>query len=52
MEPVSVVIIVFVLVLAIPVAVLMGTSLIAVVLGWLTKDDVDRRYEGSEYLDL
>ena len=48
----SVAIIVIVLVIAIPVAVLIGTSLIALVLGWLTKDDVDRRYEGSEYLDL
>ncbi len=48
----SVVIIVLVLVVAIPVAVMMGTSVIAMVLGWLTKDDVDRRYEGSEYVDL
>ncbi len=48
----SVVIIVLVLVVAIPVAVLVSGAVAAAVLGWLAKDDVEKRYEGTEYIDM
>ena len=44
-------IIIVVLVVAIPVSVLMSTGVLAGVLGWLIKDDVDRSHEGSELLE-
>jgi hypothetical protein len=46
------VIIVIVLVIALPVAVLMGTSLIAAALGWVLKDDAEARHAGSELIAL
>lgn len=46
----GVIIIAVVLVIAIPVAVLMSTGVLAGVLGWLLKDDVDRTHEGSELI--
>jgi hypothetical protein len=46
------VVIVIVLVIAIPVAVLMGTALIAVALGWALKEGADARHEGSELIAL
>jgi hypothetical protein len=49
---VSVVIIVFVLVVAIPVAVLVSGAVLAAVLGWLAKSDAEARYEGTEYVDM
>lgn len=52
MAGVSVVIIVFVLVVAIPVAVLISGAVAAAALGWLLKSDADQRYEGTEYLDM
>jgi hypothetical protein len=42
----------FILVVVLPVSVLIGTGIIAALLGWLTKTDVDRRHEGTEYLEL
>jgi hypothetical protein len=45
-------IIVIVLVIALPVAVLMGTSLIAAGLGWVLKDDAETRHAGSELVAL
>jgi hypothetical protein len=45
------VIIVFVLVIGLPVATLIGGLVGAAGLGWLLKDDVDARYEGSELLE-
>lgn len=41
-----------VLVVVIPVAVMMGCSLIAVVLGWALKSDAEARHEGSELVAL
>jgi hypothetical protein len=41
-----------ILVVVLPVAVLVGAGVIAALLGWTTKTDVDRRYDGTEYLDL
>lgn len=35
-----------------PVLILMGTTLVAVVLGWSVNAEVDARHEGSELLDL
>jgi hypothetical protein len=49
---VSVVLIVVILVVALPVAVLVGLTVVAGLLGWFVKDDVEVRYEGSEHLDL
>jgi hypothetical protein len=48
----SVVIIVFVLVVAIPVAVLVSGAVAAAILGWLATTDVEDRYEGTEYVEL
>ena len=42
--------IVIALVVAVPVGFLMSTTLIAALLGYLLKDDVDRSHEGSELL--
>ncbi len=39
------------LVVLIPVGFLMSTSLAAGVLGFLLKDDADKRHEGSELID-
>ncbi len=52
MVAVSVAIIVIVLVIAIPVAVLVSAAIGAGVLGYLLKEDVDERYEGTEWVDL
>ena len=46
------VLIVIVLVIAIPVAILIGTSLIPLVFGWLLKEDAEARNEGSELIAL
>jgi hypothetical protein len=46
------ILIVIVLVIAIPVAVLMGTALIAVALGWSLKEDAEARHAGSELVAL
>ena len=40
------------LVVVIPVAVMMGCSLIAVVLGWALTSDAEARHEGSELVAL
>jgi len=48
----SVVIIVFVLVVAIPVGVLVSGGVAAAILGWLAKSDVEARYEGTEFVDM
>lgn len=48
----SVVIIVFVLVVGIPVGFLVTMSVVAGVLGWATKTEVDERYAGTEELAL
>jgi hypothetical protein len=52
MDGVSVVIIVFVLVIAVPVGVLVSGAVGAALLGWLIKGDVDEVYEDTEYLEL
>ena len=41
-----------VLVVVIPVGFLISMGVIAALLGQTTKSDVDRRYEGTEYLEL
>lgn len=43
---------VVVLIVVIPVGVLITMGVIAALLGQTTKTDVDRRYEGTEYLEL
>lgn len=48
----SVVLIVLVLVVVIPVGFLVTMSLVAGVLGWVTKDQVDEAYAGTEELEL
>lgn len=45
-------IIVLVIVVVIPVSVLMSGGLGAAVIGWVLRNDVDQRNEGSELLDL
>lgn len=42
--------IVIVLVVAMPVGVLVSGAVASALLGWLVKDEVDRRHEGSELL--
>jgi hypothetical protein len=49
---VSVVIIVLVLVVVIPVGFLITMSLVAGVLGWTLKTQVDDAFEGTEELEL
>ena len=44
--------IVIILVIALPVAVLIGSTLIAGTIGWAIKDEVDAEYEGTEFLEL
>ena len=46
------VLIVFALVLVLPVAVLLGGAVLAGLLGWLLKSEVDAEHEGSELLEL
>ncbi len=46
------VIMVVVLVVVLPVIVLMSTAPLAALLGWIVNDEVDRRYEGHELLEL
>ncbi|MCD9624604.1 hypothetical protein [Rhabdothermincola salaria] len=48
----SVVIIVLVLVVVIPVGFLVTMSLVAALLGWATKTEVDDLYTGTEDLEL
>ncbi len=45
-------IIVFVLVVAIPVAVMMTGPIVAGLLGWTLKEDAEARNEGSELIEL
>jgi hypothetical protein len=49
---VSVAIIVLVLVVVIPVGFLVTMSLVAGVLGWVTKTEVDEAHAGTEELEL
>jgi hypothetical protein len=46
------VLIALVLIVVIPVAVILGCSLIAVGLGWSLKSDAEARNEGSELIAL
>ncbi len=46
------VIMIVVLVVVLPVVILMSMALLAGLLGWLLDDEVDRRYEGHELLEL
>ncbi|CAB4598987.1 unannotated protein [freshwater metagenome] len=48
----GVIIILIVLVIAIPVGFLMTMSLVAAVLGWAVKSEVDDLYTGTEDLEL
>jgi hypothetical protein len=48
----GVIIILFVLVVAIPVGFLVTMSLVAAVLGWAVKSEVDDLYAGTEDLTL
>ena len=41
-----------VLVVVVPVGFLITMGVVAALLGQTTKTDVDRRYEGTEYLEL
>jgi hypothetical protein len=41
-----------VLVVVIPVGFLITTGIVAALLGQTVKTDVDKRFEGTEYLDL
>jgi hypothetical protein len=45
-------VIVVVLVVVIPVSVVMSGSVMAAILGWGLKDDVEAAHEGSELIDL
>ncbi|MEM9562441.1 MAG: hypothetical protein AAGA93_07500 [Actinomycetota bacterium] len=47
----GVILIVLALLVVIPVGFLMSTSVAAAVLGFLLKDDADRRHDGSELLE-
>lgn len=49
---IGVAIIVIVLLIVIPVGVLVSGAAGAGILGWFLKDDIDERYEDSEYLEL
>ncbi len=46
------IIMIFVLIVAIPVGFLMTMGGLAALLGGITKADADKRYEGSELLDI
>ena len=41
-----------ILVVVVPVGFLISMGVVAALLGQTTKVDVDRRYEGTEYLEL
>lgn len=45
-------IIAFVLLVFIPVSVMMTGGILAGILGYFIKEDVDEDYEGTEYLEL
>jgi hypothetical protein len=45
-------VIIVVLVVAIPVAVMLSGMILALVLGWTLKSDVEQRHEGSELISL
>ena len=45
-------IVIVVILLAFPVVVIMSMVVLAGVIGWFVKDDVDGEFEGSEYLEL
>lgn len=44
--------IVIVLVIVIPVAVLMSAGVLAGIIGWVIRDEVDAEYEGTEFLEI
>ena len=44
--------IIVIVLLLIPVAVMMTGALVAAILGFFLKKDVDARFEGTEYLDI
>ncbi len=46
------VLIVIALVVLLPVGTLVGGAVLAMILGWLLKTDVDQEHEGSELLEL
>jgi hypothetical protein len=48
----GVIIILFVLVVAIPVGFLVTMSIVAMVLGWVIKDEVDEDFAGTEDLAI
>lgn len=52
MGMIGVAIIVVVLLIAIPVGVMMSGGIFAAIIGHFVRDDVDKRNEGSELLDL
>ncbi len=45
-------IIIFVLLVFIPVSVMMTGGIVAAILGYFIKEDVDEDYEGTEYIEL
>lgn len=45
-------IIIFVLLVFIPVSVMMSGGIVAGILGYFIKEDVDEGFAGTEYLDL
>jgi hypothetical protein len=46
------IIIAVVLVVVIPVAVCMSGAAVAWILGWFLKDDAEKRFDGTEYVEL
>jgi cytochrome b subunit of formate dehydrogenase len=42
---------VFILLVVIPVGVLMSGAIVAAVLGWVLRDDAEKRHEGSELIE-
>lgn len=46
------VLIVFALLIALPVGTLLGGAVLAAILGWLVKAEVDAEHVGSELLEL
>lgn len=45
-------VIAFVLLVFIPVSVMITGGVVAGILGYFLKEDVDKEYEGTEYLDI
>ena len=52
MDALGPIIVAVALIVAFPVAFLMGSAVITAIFGWVLKDDAEQRYEGSELLEI